>query len=114
MTDKRYNAPVKRKKNFFSLREEHREIKYGYKCLIDEGTIKIMAFSKYSVIAEKFETLIETLATDTYAKDFYDIYKLMSDDIDSEKLYKAIYNTFKRKDTLDLPKNLKTRLNIIK
>lgn len=114
MTDKQYNVPVRRKKNFFSLREEHREIKYGYKCLIDEGTIKIMAFSKYSVIAEKFETLIETLATDTRAKDFYDIYKLMSDDIDSEKLYKAIYNTFKRRDTLDLPKNLKTRLNIIK
>lgn len=91
-----------------------REIEYSYKCLIDEGTIKIMAFSKYSVIAEKFETLIETLETDTRAKDFYDIYKLMSDDIDGEKLYKAIYNTFKRRDTLDLLKDLKARLNIIK
>ena len=91
-----------------------REIEYSYKCLIDEGTIKIMAFSKYSVIAEKFETLIETLETDTRAKDFYDIYKLMSDDIDGEKLYKAIYNTFKRRDTLDWLIDLKARLNIIK
>lgn len=73
-----------------------------------------MAFSKYSVIAEKYETLIETLATDTRAKDFYEFYKLMSDDIDSEKLYKSIYNTSKKRDTLDLSKNLKTRLNIIK
>ena len=73
-----------------------------------------MAFSKYSVIAEKFETLIEALETYTRAKDFYDIYKLMSDDIDGGKLYKAIYNTFKRRDTLDLLKDLKARLNIIK
>ena len=73
-----------------------------------------MAFSKYSVIAEKFETLVEALETSTRVKGFYDIYKLMSDDIDGEKLYKAIYNTFKRRDTLDLTKNLKTWLNIIK
>ena len=104
---------MRRKKIFFSFSQEQKEIEYSYKCLIDEGIIKIMAFSKYSVIAEKFETLIETLETDTRAKDFYDIYKLMSDDIDGEKLYKAIYNTFKRRDTLNLPKNLKARLNII-
>lgn len=30
-----------------------REIEYSYKCLIENGTIKIMAFSKYSIIAEK-------------------------------------------------------------
>ena len=72
-----------------------------------------MAFSKYSVIVEKFETLIEALETHMRTRDFYDIFQLMSDDIDGEKLYKAIYNTFKRRDTLNLPKNLKARLNII-
>lgn len=91
-----------------------REIEYSYKCLIDDKIIKIMAFSKYSVIAEKFETLIETLEADTRAKDFYDIYKLMNDNLDSEKLYKAIYNTFKRRNTLDLLNDLSDRYNIIK
>ena len=91
-----------------------REIEYSYKCLIDDRTIKIMAFSKYSVIAEKFQTLIETLETDTRAKDFYDIYKLMKDDLDSDKLYKAIYNTFKRRNTLNLLDDLNDRYNIIK
>ena len=90
-----------------------REIEYSYKCLIDDSTIKIMAFSKYSIIAEKFETLIETLETDTRAKDFYDIYKLMNDDIDRKKLYKAIKSTFKRRNTLDLLEDLEDRLNII-
>lgn len=91
-----------------------KEIEYNYKCLIDDKIIKIMAFSKYSVIAEKFETLIETLETDTRAKDFYDIYKLMINNIDKEKLYKAIYNTFERRNTLILLEDLENRFNIIK
>lgn len=90
-----------------------REIEYSYKCLIDEGTIKIMAFSKYSIIAEKFETLIETLETDTRAKDFYDIYRLMKYDLKREELYKAIYNTFKRRDTINLLNELDERFSII-
>lgn len=90
-----------------------REIEYSYKCLIDEGIIKIMAFSKYSIIAEKFETLIETLETDTRAKDFYDIYRLMKYDLKKEELYKAIYNTFKRRDTINLLNELDERFSII-
>lgn len=91
-----------------------REIEYSYKCLIDDKIIKIMAFSKYSVIAEKFETLIEALETDTRAKDFYDIYKLMTNDVDKGKLFKAIYSTFKRRNTLSLLEDLEDRFNIIK
>lgn len=91
-----------------------REIEYSYKCLIEDKTIKIMAFSKYSIIAEKFETLIETLETDTRAKDFYDIYKLMLDQLDEEKLSKAIYSTFKRRNTLNLLDDIDERFNIIK
>lgn len=91
-----------------------KEIEYSYKCLIDDKIIKIMAFSKYSVIAEKFQTLIETLETDTRAKDFYDIYKLMTYNIDKDKLYKAIYDTFKRRDTLNLLDDLDDRVTMIK
>ena len=72
-----------------------------------------MAFSKYSIVAEKFETLIETLETDTRAKDFYDIYKLMDKELDNEMLYKAIYSTFKRRNTLNLLEDLDERFNII-
>ena len=91
-----------------------KEIEYSYKCLIDDKIIKIMAFSKYSVIAEKFQTLIETLETDTRAKDFYDIYKLMTYNIDKDKLYKAIYDTFKRRGTLNLLDDLDDRFTMIK
>lgn len=73
-----------------------------------------MAFSKYTIIAEKFETLIETLETDTRAKDFYDIYKLVDDKLDSKKLYQAIYNTFQRRNTLGMLYDIEGRFNIIK
>lgn len=91
-----------------------KEIEYNYKCLIEDETISIMAFSMYTVIAEKFETLIETLETDTRSKDFYDIYKLMTYDIDDSKLQSAIYNTFKHRDKLELLDELYERYNIIK
>ena len=73
-----------------------------------------MAFSKYSIIAEKFETLIETLETDTRAKDFYDIYKLTNEELEDDKLYKAIYNTFKRRNKLELLDDLEDRYRVIK
>lgn len=91
-----------------------REIEYSYKCLVGDEIIKIMAFSKYTIIAEKFETLIETLETDTRAKDFYDIYKLMNEKMDKDKLYKAIYSTFNKRNKLVLLNELKDRVNIIK
>lgn len=90
------------------------EIEYNYKCLIEDKNIKIMAFSKYSIIAEKFETLIETLETDTRAKDFYDIYKLTNEELEDDKLYKAIYNTFKRRNKLELLDDLEDRYRVIK
>ncbi len=65
---------MRRKKNFFSFSQEQKEIEYSYKCLIDEGIIKIMAFSKYSVIIEKLETVIEALETHMRTKDIYDIF----------------------------------------
>ena len=65
---------MRRKKNFFSFSQEQKEIEYSFKCLIDEGIIKIMAFSKYSVIIEKLETVIEALETHMRTKDIYDIF----------------------------------------
>ena len=35
-----------------------RELKFKYKCMFDDSYINIMAFNKETIIAEKFETLI--------------------------------------------------------
>lgn len=75
-----------------------REIEFKYKSMFDDNYIKIMAFTKETIIAEKFETLIEDTENDTRAKDFYDISILMNEEINEANLRKAIFNTFKRRE----------------
>lgn len=53
-----------------------------------------------SVIAEKFEAMIDLAEANSRMKDFYDIYKLLeSSKIDNDILEDAINETFKRRNT---------------
>ena len=90
-----------------------REIKFKYKSMFDDTYINIMVFTKESIIAEKFQTLIEDTESDTRAKDFYDLYMLMNEDINKENLKKAIINTFNRREKNYLLKEIKERYNMI-
>lgn len=90
-----------------------REIEFKYKSMFENTYIKIMAFTKETIIAEKFETLIEDTESDTRAKDFYDIYILMNTDINTENLKKAINNTFKRREKENLLSEMTERFEFI-
>lgn len=90
-----------------------REINFKYKSMFDDTYINIMVFTKESIIAEKFQTLIEDTENDTRAKDFYDLYMLMNEDINRENLKKAIINTFNRREKNYLLKEIKERYNMI-
>lgn len=79
-----------------------REIKYKYNSIFEDRTINIMAYNLETIIAEKFESIISKNITTTRAKDFYDIYIIIANYIDSinkNTLVKAIEKTFKRRDT---------------
>ena len=94
-----------------------REIEFKYKSLFDDTYIKIMAFNKESIIAEKFETLIKDTETNTRAKDFYDLYIIIKDywnDLDKTNLIKAIQNTCKRRDSLYILDEIEERFDFIK
>ena len=91
-----------------------REINFKYKSMFDNSYIDIMAFSKESIIAEKFETLLEDTESDTRAKDFYDLYMLMNDKIDYDNLRKAIISTLKRREREYLLDEILERFEIIK
>ena len=104
-----------------------KELKFKYKCMFDDCYINIMAFNKETIIAEKFETFITDNIMNTRAKDFYDLYILLTrfyNDINKDDLVKAIKNTFERRaakfdinmivSNFDLIKNserLKTNFN---
>ena len=94
-----------------------REIEIQYKSLFDDTYIKIMAFNKETIIAEKFETLIKDTETNTRAKDFYDLYILIRDywnNLDKENLIKAIRNTCKRRESSYILVELEERFDFIK
>lgn len=94
-----------------------REIEFKYKSLFDDTYIKIMAFNKETIIAEKFETLIKDTETNTRAKDFYDLYIIIKDywnNLDKTNLIKAIQNTCKRRDSLYILDEIEERFDFIK
>ena len=89
-----------------------RELEFKYKCMFDDSYINIMAFNKETIIAEKFETFITDNIMNTRAKDFYDLYILLTrfyDELNKSTLVKAIKNTFRRRETnYDVEKIVKT------
>lgn len=79
-----------------------REIKYKYNSIFENKTINIMAYTIETIIAEKFESIISKNITTTRAKDFYDIYFILNnqiDKVDKTTLVKAIKRTFKHRNT---------------
>lgn len=93
-----------------------KEIEFGYKCLLEEKYISIMAFTKETIIAEKFQFLIEQLDNSKRVKDFYDLYILITEHwkcINEKNLKRAIKNTFKRRDSLYLLDQIDERLQVI-
>ena len=90
-----------------------REINFKYKSMFNDSYIDIMVFTKESIIAEKFQTLIEDTENDTRAKDFYDLYMLMNENINTENLRKAIINTFNRREKSYLLREIEERFDLI-
>ena len=79
-----------------------KELNFKYKCMFDDSYINIMAFNKETIIAEKFETFITDNIMNTRAKDFYDLYILLTrfyNEINKNDLVQAIKNTFERQES---------------
>ena len=79
-----------------------KELNFKYKCMFNDSYINILAFNKETIIAEKFETFITDNIMNTRAKDFYDLYILLTrfyNDINKDDLVKAIKNTFERRES---------------
>jgi predicted nucleotidyltransferase component of viral defense system len=71
-----------------------------YPTLLDMDKPVIKAYSKESVIAEKFEAMLYLAELNSRMKDFYDIYSLcISFNFDGRILYEAILQTIMRRGT---------------
>ena len=54
-----------------------REIKYKYNSIFENREINIIAYTRETIIAEKFHSIISRNITTTRFKDFYDLYMLI-------------------------------------
>ncbi len=94
-----------------------REIEYNYNCIFEDKKIPILAYTLETVIAEKYQTIIDRDIYNTRMKDFYDIYILIKDNkekIDFDNLILAIKNTFKNRETELNIKDIKEQLENMK
>jgi predicted nucleotidyltransferase component of viral defense system len=72
-----------------------------YPILLDDMQVPVIqAYSKETVIAEKFQAMIELSVANSRMKDFYDVYKLLDDNkFDNDTLEGAIKATFANRET---------------
>ena len=75
-----------------------------YPTLLDMDAPEIRAYSTETVIAEKFEAMIDLAESNSRMKDFYDVWQLLSQRrFDMDTLQKAIFQTFANRKTALTP-----------
>ena len=75
-------------------------IDYSYKTILDGDEIKVKAYNRETIIAEKYETIIRRNIGTTRARDFYDLYmffNLYQDAIDYNVLKTAVDKTSQKR-----------------
>lgn len=85
---------------------EPKELDYPI-LLADFPSTNIMAYSLETVVAEKFQTMIERTTFNSRMKDFYDIYRICSTQtLDTTLLQEAIHVTFENRGTTHLDNHI--------
>lgn len=85
-----------------------REITYNYKLMLEERSIRVLAYNIETVLAEKLETIISRSDQNTRPRDFYDVYvlqKLQSQNIRMDSLREAIAATSEKRNSLPIIRN---------
>lgn len=95
----------------------YKEIEYSFSLMLEDRKINVWSYNVETVIAEKFEAIIKRGVLGTRIRDFYDIYMLMNTqnkNIDMNVLKNAILETAKHRESIDIIKDWKEILELIK
>jgi predicted nucleotidyltransferase component of viral defense system len=83
----------------------------SYPTLLDNSAPQLLAYNRETVVAEKFQAMVQLGMTNSRMKDFFDIWCLAQDfAFEGQMLAAAIQATFQRRDT-DLPDDLPVALS---
>lgn len=70
-----------------------REVEYSFKLMFENRSISVMAYNLNTILAEKIESILTRNVSNTRARDYYDVFVLLTDrypDVDMDELRKAI------------------------
>jgi len=85
------------------------EVEYSFKLMFEERNIPIKAYNLDTILAEKIESILARNVANTRARDYYDVYILLTlrrNDIDLENLRNAIKKKAEERDTLIYVENI--------
>jgi len=75
-------------------------LQMDYPTLLDKENVRVLAYSKETIVAEKFEAIVKLTTFNTRMKDFYDISFLANEfNFEGAAIQEAIKNTFYRRQT---------------
>lgn len=80
-----------------------REVEYSFKLMFEDRNISVKAYNLNTILAEKIESILARNVANTRARDYYDIYILLTlqrNDIDIKSLRSAIFEKAKERNTL--------------
>lgn len=82
-----------------------REIEYSYKLMMEDRSIRVLAYNLSTILAEKLETVVSRGDQNTRPRDYYDIYilsKLQAENIDVDSLKAALSATTAKRGSSEL------------
>jgi len=85
-----------------------REVEYLFKLMFEEREILIKAYNLNTILAEKIESILARNVANTRARDYYDVYMLLTlrkNDIDLESLRNAVRTKAEERNTLKYMEN---------
>ena len=82
-----------------------REIEYSYQLMMEDRSIRVLAYNLSTILAEKLETVVSRGDQNTRPRDYYDIYilsKLQAENIDIDSLKAALSATTAKRGSSEL------------
>ncbi len=94
-----------------------REIEYSYKLMMEDRSIRVLAYNLSTILAEKLETVVSRGDQNTRPRDYYDIYilsKLQAENIDIGNLKAALSATTDKRGSSELMKQYAEIMRTVK
>ncbi len=94
-----------------------REIEYEYKLMLEDRSIRVLAYNLPTILAEKLETVITRGDQNTRPRDYYDIFiltKLKSGNVELATLKDALRETTEKRGSGEVIKHYKEIMQVVR